>query len=527
VVTRLLGTIQEWQAKVAEKTHQRVSLIHVVLGIVFCFISALYGAAMANMTNMFIFFFVAPIGLIVLWMAFSFPAYAAMLLISFRWGFIFDAMDQSFKVQSPAVLLALLLVMVMLVQRFGPEQRKLSSDPILWLMVVYLVYVYLGVWYAYRESVVITRVIDYAKDVIITLAIANYLISPQSFRGAIWIMIVIGGLLGTITVYQEITQTYTDNYWSLAKVKIAQIVEGMDDRPRASGPLGDPNFYGQQLVTFMPLAIWAVLNAKSWGSRALAGWALIGIIAGIGLSYSRGAYLAMIVAVIMFFYYVGFNPKYLAFIVPAAILAFSVAPDDLKARFNTLSMLVPADEEEAAPQETSFDGRTVEMLMAVYMFLDKPFFGVAADNYKALYQEYIVQTAAGAAHGAAERNSHSYYLEVAAEHGLVGLGIVLSMMWIANKRFAAAGKNYLSTGDRRTSDLLIALRVSYISYLFSAIFLHGAFPRFLWLYMAIAVAVYKGSELYVEEHLGKQNRSASAEKPVTEVPAQSLPQPAA
>ena len=526
MVNRLLNTIQNWQATIAEKTHQRVSLIHVILGIVFCFISALYGAAMANMSSMFIFFFVAPVGLIVLWMAFSFPAYAAMLLISFRWGFIFDAMDKSFKVQSPAVLLALLLIMVMLMRRFGPEQRKLSSDPILWLLVIYLVYVYLGIWYAYRESVVLVRVSDFAKDVIIAIAIANYLLSPQSFRGAIWIMIVIGGLLGTITVYQELTQTYSDNYWALAKVKIAQIVEGMDDRPRASGPLGDPNFYGQQLVTFMPLAIWAVLNAKSWGSRALAGWALIGIIAGIGLSYSRGAYLAMIVAVVMFFYYVGFNPKYLAFILPAAIIAFSVAPDDLKARFNTLSMLVPADEEDPAPQETSFDGRTVEMQMAVYMFLDHPFFGVAADNYKALYQVYLVQTAAGAAHGADERNAHSYYLEVAAEHGLIGLGIVLAMMWIANKRFAAAGKNYLAAGDRRTSDLLIALRSSYVSYLFSAIFLHGAFPRFLWLYMAMAVAVYKGSELYLAECQAKQP-AATAANPVTEVPAQPLPQPAA
>jgi O-antigen ligase len=132
--------------------------------------------------------------------------------------------------------------------------------------------------------------------------------------------------------------------------------------------------------------------------------------------------------------------------------------------------------------------------MAIYMFADHPVLGVGAMNYREWYPDYIREY--GSPVDDVERNAHSFYLEIAAEHGLVGLivwGGALVMAW---SRMRLAQRLFEAAGNVRMATLAMALRIGFIGYLVTAIFYHGSYPRYLWLQVALAVALAVAARRY-------------------------------
>lgn len=130
--------------------------------------------------------------------------------------------------------------------------------------------------------------------------------------------------------------------------------------------------------------------------------------------------------------------------------------------------------------------RSIEMDMAIDMFADHPIIGVGADNYVAHFSAYA--TATGSDVDVATRNAHSYYLEIAAEHGVVGLFVVGGIMALTWRTLSQARRSFLAHGNARIAELASALQVGFAAYAVTAIFLHGDYSRFLWLQVDLAAA---------------------------------------
>lgn len=453
-------------------------------------VAVLYGALLASGLP-FLYLLIAPVGIIGLWLTFTLPEYAALMLLGFRWGFIFDSLDGALRLQSPSLPLAVLLMVVLAAQVVGPQRRRLGFDPILIVLLCYFAHVALGVWYAIYPNLVTTRLSDFSKDILYTLVVAFWLVRPRMMEGAIWLLVVVGALLGTLTVYQEVTQTYDNSYWNLAKVRIAFIIEGVEDRPRAAGPLGDPNFYGQQLLVLLPLALWWAIHPRNVAARLIAIFSALAILAGVGLSYSRGALLAVVVMGAIYFIRFKIRLRYLLYLIPLVLMAVLVAPPEMKARFGTLTEFFGA-EDVSQIEDNSFEGRSRYLIVGANMFLDSPIFGKAADHFKALYTDYVLQIGLSPDQDQ-NRNAHNFYLEVLTEHGLIGLGLLLTMIVMAFRRFMEGQRLYARLGDQRMADLGGFLQVAFAGYAFSAFFLHGDYPRFLWLLLGVAIAFGAGA----------------------------------
>ena len=112
---------------------------------------------------------------------------------------------------------------------------------------------------------------------------------------------------------------------------------------------------------------------------------------------------------------------------------------------------------------------------------------MGGNNYPALYPQYIRES--GSPVPDEERAPHSYYLEIAAEHGLAGLVPWLGILVIAGWRLRQARRDFAAAGDHQMAALAVALSIGYLGYLTTAIFLHGAYPFFLWLQLGWAVAL--------------------------------------
>jgi putative inorganic carbon (hco3(-)) transporter len=470
-------------------------------------IATLYGLLLSTGISM-IYLLIVPIGLIGLWMVFMLPDYATMALFAFRWGFIFDSLDSSVGIQSPALPLTILLLIVLAVQS-SRRQRAFVNDPILWVLLAYFLHVSFGVWYATYPNLVTDRMNDFSKDIFYTIVIMNFLINPRVIENTIYLTVACGALLGFLTIFQEVTQTYDNTYWDLAKVKIAFIVEGVEDRPRASGPLGDPNFYGQQLLVLVPLGLWWVIHARNLLMRLIAIACLAMVAAGVGLSYSRGALLAIAVMFAFYFVYFRVQFKYLAYLVPMFVVAFIVAPPELKDRFSTLTQFFQT-EESGQVLDNSFEERSRYLVVGRNMILDSPLIGLGADHFKANFTTYILELGQSPDRDT-NRNAHNYYLEVTTEHGLIGLALVSTMLIMSVRRFHGARKDFHKAGDARMSDLSGFLLVALIGYMFSAISLHGDFPRFLWMSIGLAAAVGFAGREALAQHQHTQNTGTVSE----------------
>lgn len=457
-----------------------------ILAVAAFFLSVIYGISLGLSISPLV-LIAAPLALVVGILALTKPEYAAAVLLVVEWGFISDILVNIHGVPSISKALVALLVCVLLFQRFRKKRVPLLYDSAIWWMLAYWVVTCLGIWYAPDPDRTLPLIIDVGKQIIMVVVLVNLLRTERSFELAMWLLLAVGALLGTLTVYQEATQSYTSNFGGLARMEIGQISEDLQDRPRAAGTTGSPLAYGQQLVVLIPVGLWAMLQRKSLTHQLVAAYALAAIVAGVGLSFSRSIYIAAAVVLVAYVLHLRLSPRYLLLLVPLMGALLWVAPPEFTARVATLESLLPAEGNEGVRSEASFNRRSVEMLMAVMMFVDHPVVGVGGGNYPELYPEYIRAT--GSPVPDEERTPHSFFLEVAAEHGIIGFlawGGILVITW---ERLRSAGRWFSTVGNHYMAELAVALRIGFLGYLATAVFYHGAYPQFLWLQVGMAIAL--------------------------------------
>ncbi len=471
----------------------------VVLGMLA--ISLLYGVSLGLAVHPLILVGV-PVALVVGLLTFIKPQYAGVALLVIEWGYISDILVHFHGMPSISKPLAVLLIGMIIFRRFTGKHTPLVYDSTTWWMLAYLFVGSLGLWYARDTTLATEYTIDLAKHVLMYVVLINLITTTASFKLAVYLMLAFGALLGSLTMYQEATHSYDSDFGGLARMQVAHISDGLEDRPRAGGTTGSPLAYGQQLLVLAPLGFWALLNRRSVFGGVLAAFATIAILAGIGLSFSRSIYVALAVVLLLYAVYIRLNPRYLLILAPLLGGLLWIAPPEFSARIATLESLLPGEDKEGVRSEMSFNRRSVEMLMAVNMFVDYPILGIGGLNYRIYYPEYIRQY--GASVPDEERTPHSLYLEVAAEHGLIGLLIWLGILVMAWSRLRLARRLFQRAGDQRMAEMAVALQIGFVGYLVSAIFYHGAYPQFFWLQITMAVAL---------ANIARQCVSRSAESP--------------
>jgi O-antigen ligase len=221
---------------------------------------------------------------------------------------------------------------------------------------------------------------------------------------------------------------------------------------RAFGHFDQPNPFAGYLTTILPLAVlMALCGANSRRFRVLAAVASVLLIAGIGLSQSRGAWLGAAIATVCLLLIWSRSTRRL--LIPGA---FGVALVLALA----ISGMLPAAILDRLAQTIEyfgiFDVRTVEVTSdnwAVvermahwqagwYMFVDHSWLGVGAGNYAQAYPDYFVgswREPLG--------HAHNYYLNILAELGVIGGGVLLLLLGLA---FSALGGGLLHS-ERTTA----------------------------------------------------------------------------
>jgi O-antigen ligase len=206
-------------------------------------------------------------------------------------------------------------------------------------------------------------------------------------------------------------------------------------------------------------------------------------------TYSRGAYVGLVIIIALIVLERRLNLSVIFASLGLIGILMIFLPSNYVARFQTLTLLSPTTQ-NGIYQDSSFLGRSSEVLTGLRMFSENPFLGVGAGNYYNNYQKYAQLV--GLEFRNEPREAHSLYAQLLAETGIMGtvafFGIIFSLFSALTKSINAIKH---SLNGQSWLPWIISLRFSIISYLITSLFLHGAYIRYFWILVALAIVVIR------------------------------------
>ncbi len=321
-----------------------------------------------------------------------------------------------------------------------------------------------------------------SKDAVLAVLAGMLLRGPTDLRRVIWVMVASGAALATLSAYQFATGDFDQTFLGFARSSVENIVDTTDD-VRVSGPIGDPNYYGQLLVMLLPLALDRLWTERTRILRWAAGYAAAAMTAAILFTFSRGAAVALLVVAALMLVKHPPSKRAVVTVVVIAVVALPFLPDGYVARLTTLGQVGTVE----STTDASIRARTSELAAGVGMFLDHPLAGIGYGTFADNYLNYTRGT--GIEQVLKAREAHNLYLEIAAETGVLG---IVAFGALAAGTFAAAARSrrrLLDAGRRRLANTCYAIGVSLVGYYLTSVFLHMDFARPYWLLTGIALAL--------------------------------------
>ena len=335
------------------------------------------------------------------------------------------------------------------------------------------------------------------------LLLTNAIRSISILRAIIWTLLIVGAILGTLSVYQYVTGTFGSNYFGFAQTESS--VTGLTSTgvERLAGPIGEKNRYAQIMLMLVPIGFMTfTVERRVWLRLAALGATALCAMA-MALTFSRGAAVAAVVVAATMVVLRIIRIRYVLAGLAIAAVVFVAIPE-YGTRVLTLASVsdILSDEGVGSNADNSLLSRATENLTAINVFADHPIVGVGPGQFSDYYREYADEI--GLSVRAQDREAHSLYLGLAAEAGVLGAGaffiaVAVTLGALERARRAARHRPELAVV---ASGFLLAL----IAYLASGLFLHLSYARYFWLMLALG-AVAAG---LVQKALAESGSAASS-----------------
>jgi O-antigen ligase len=249
-------------------------------------------------------------------------------------------------------------------------------------------------------------------------------------------------------------------------------VEGYRIAGRGKGLFGNANDMALHLVTIMPIAVGLLFGARGGLKKILYGTSAALMMAAIVVTYSRGAFLAMMVSLGFLAWKLGRKHRLavtvLAFIIFVLFLAF--APGNYGRRL--LSIVFPSLDPVG-----SAEARRGELLRSINVALHKPVFGIGMGNYATQMSERGLVT-------------HNSYTQVAAEMGMAALVIYTMFIVTPLKRLGQIARETFGAREgARYYYLATGLQASLLAYMVASFFASVAYNWYPYYLVAYAVCL--------------------------------------
>ena len=359
------------------------------------------------------------------------------LIVAVPFGTIYQVRLGVMNVGLTEVLVLLLAgawLMRLVLRREGVSLRN-PRPALLWPLVIFFGALLLSLLVTWSLQHSIKELLKWFEVLLVYLLVA-FGVRGRWARILTWTIVIAGGLAAVHGIYQFLFQAGPEGFVLF------------DRFMRAYGTFEQPNPYGGYLGLTLPVALGLAVVAAlglgrwsriwRWSTLAVGGVCAALMLAALVMSWSRGAWLgvgAAVVGMAVAMVVRGGRGAVLSVIVAAvvvyALLAGGLAqvPPSLVQRFGDfVPYLGVSDVRGAEITDANFAvlERVAHWQAAWQMWTDHPWLGVGIGNYEPVYSRYALpQWPLPLGH------AHNYYLNIAAESGVVGLGAYLLLWGVA------------------------------------------------------------------------------------------------
>jgi O-antigen ligase len=247
----------------------------------------------------------------------------------------------------------------------------------------------------------------YMKAVLIYLLMVTTLTSPTRIARFTWLIVLASGYISFRAVFDY--------------ARGVNLIENDRVRGAIGGMFQNPNDLALNMVAVLPLAIFVSMRASGTVGRLFGAACALLMTGAVVASHSRSGTVGLgMVAVFLAWRLVRIRPGLIAVGVLAMLLALPLVPGSYWSRMSSIT-------DESRDETGSREARRLLLGEAWAAFLANPLTGVGAGQFRNYAPE-----------GRAEpwRETHNVLLQVAAELGVIGLGIFMFLIY----RAAMAGR---------------------------------------------------------------------------------------
>jgi putative inorganic carbon (HCO3(-)) transporter len=385
-----------------------------------------------------------------------------------------------------------LLLVVPVINYVVIRRQKLILTPYLVLLVCLLLVQLIGTLFARNLNDALDRLTVFAVEgVMIYFLGINAIRTPQTLRRVVNVFLLSAVVLGAVPIYQQITGTHDHDYWGYGQITgrgftVGETLVGDETQARLAGAIGEKNRFAQFMLMFGMIAITQVWGARTRSERILAIVATVASFTAAVLPFSRGAAIGFVLTLVMAVSLSLISVKQFAAIVLAgtvALMAFPQYSARLVSIPELLEYIAGGNIEEV---DGAAKGRQTEMLAALTVYAEHPIVGVGPGQYRLYSRE--VGNDLGIKRLEGTREAHNLYLDIAANTGTLGLIFAMSIILLTLGQLREVKKRWQ---EKRPDIAYVAtgFALAIIVYLTTGVFLHDAYLRYFWAFMAVGGTV--------------------------------------
>jgi hypothetical protein len=371
-----------------------------------------------------------------------------------------------------ALYFALATILIFVPTQFTTEGNITARPPEIIYMLLFTAFAIISIAIGRDPAYSWTIFNDiFIKVVLMFIVMINVLRSEFRLRTMIWLSMGIGAYLSY-------------NAFDLYQKGVFK-TEGYRVSVDMGGMFGNPNELATHFVMFIPVAVVLAISAKKLLMKLAYITVIILFIAGIMVTFSRGAFLGLIVCSFVLAWKLGRDKKVLVMSVSAISSAIFLAAAPGGYGLRVLSILIPGLDPVG-----SADQRKELLIRSIWVTLRNPQ-GVGMGLFRIMNDT--------------GHETHNAYTQVSSELGILALVVYLLLLTSPIRRLGAIEREMYRNKDYSWIYYLsIGLQVSIIAYMISSFFGSFAYNWFVYYPIAYAVALRRIYLIQQEKSLANE-----------------------
>ncbi len=242
---------------------------------------------------------------------------------------------------------------------------------------------------------------------------------------------------------------------------------------RITSTFANPNVYGEFLIITICISLVAVLLSKTWLQRITFGCCLVLQIVNLALTYSRGCYIAVILAVIIVVWCCDKR------LLSVGILAVPILPYVLPKNMLTRLLSVGSYLKDTSVSYRMSIWKAASKIVKNHWFIGS---GIGTAAFTAFYLDYMIP-------GVDAQHSHNWFMQITIEMSIVALVVMLLIFFYSIKDVCSVvKKNGTLESKFALIPLVAALCGIFLEGFVDYIFYNNIVFMSFWLLIAILVA---------------------------------------